>query len=106
VAIDLIMSYENLNFNNVCFTLGVITKTDGGFMGSDPYFSLDTDVHFKCSPKMSDHVKSKFIPTAIPVKVIFYLPVSGEPHALRIEPVDEKVLNEYIISCRSIKRQC
>lgn len=101
------MSYKNSNFNNVCFTLGVITKTDGGFMGNDPYFSLNTNVHFKCSPKMSDYVRSTFIPTATPVKVIFYLPVGGEPHALRIEPVDdEKVLAEYITLCRSVERQC
>lgn len=55
---------------------------------------------------MSDYVRSTIIPTAIPVKVIFYLPVGGEPHALRIEPVDERVLAEYITLCRSVERQC
>ncbi|BFM41171.1 hypothetical protein [Synechocystis sp. LKSZ1] len=100
-----LMSYLNSSFNNVCFTFGVISSTDEGFLGSDPYFSLNNDVHFKCTPEMSSYLRSSFIPMGIPAKITFFLPVGGDPHAIAVEPVEMETLAQYVLWCRSIKRQ-
>ena len=89
----------------MCFTVGYITNADHGFMGADPYFALNTDIHFKCTAKMVDYVRSTFIAARVPAKITFYLPVGGDQHAIRVEPLEESQLLEYVQWCRGIERQ-
>ena len=100
-----VMPYLLESFNNVCQTMGYIVAADYGFMGSDPYFALNTDVHFKCSAKMVDHVRSTYIASRIPAVITFYLPIGGDQHAIRVEPIEQKQLLEYVQWCREAKRQ-
>ena len=99
------MPYLLESFNNVCQTIGYIVNADYGFMDSDPYFALNTDVHFKCSSRMVDHVRSTYIASRVPAVITFYLPAGGDKHAVRVEPAEESQLLEYIQWCREIKRQ-
>jgi hypothetical protein len=99
------MPYLLESFNNVSQTIGFIVNADYGFMESDPYFALNTDVHFKCSRKMVDHIRSTYVASRIPAVVTFYLPVGGDPHAIRVEPASEGQLLEYVKWCREAKRQ-
>lgn len=99
------MPYLLESFNNVCQTIGFIVNADYGFMGADPYFALNTDIHFKCTEKMADYVRSTYIATRTPAVVTFYLPAGGDPHAIRVEPADDTQMLQYVQWCRETKRQ-